>query len=164
VLAHRGAAFPYPPGSQLFFPALTSLHPEDGTLLPLLLTGCREMPPPREVHQGAIIRQDVLRRCIGRFFESPSISWLYICINNSLDGFRQSRCKLAFIRKNRSRWVGAGVTVGEGYRDYDRDRDRTVVKEREPFERYWHSERTIMMERAARPSFTTATKSQGLVH
>jgi hypothetical protein len=98
------------------------------------------MPPPREVDQGAIIRQDVLRRCIRRFFESPSISWLHICINNSLDGFRQSSpCKLAFIGKNRSRWVGAGVTVGEVYRDHDRDRDRTVVKEREPFERYWHS-------------------------
>ena len=32
--------------------------------------------------------------------------------------------------------VGAGVTVGEGHRDYDRDRDRTtVIKEREPAER-----------------------------
>jgi hypothetical protein len=33
--------------------------------------------------------------------------------------------------------VGAGVTVGEGHRDYDRDRvrERTVVREREPRER-----------------------------
>ena len=33
--------------------------------------------------------------------------------------------------------VGAGVTVGEGHRDYDRDRvrERTVVREREPSER-----------------------------
>ncbi len=32
--------------------------------------------------------------------------------------------------------VGAGVTVGEGHRDYDRDRDRTtVIKEREPHDR-----------------------------
>lgn len=33
--------------------------------------------------------------------------------------------------------VGAGVTVGEGHRDYDRDRvrERTVIKEHEPSER-----------------------------
>jgi hypothetical protein len=31
--------------------------------------------------------------------------------------------------------VGAGVTVGESHRDYDRDRDRTVIREREPSER-----------------------------
>jgi hypothetical protein len=33
--------------------------------------------------------------------------------------------------------VGAGVTVGEGHRDYDRDRvrERTVIKEREPSDR-----------------------------
>lgn len=31
--------------------------------------------------------------------------------------------------------VGAGVSVGEGHRDYDRDRERTVIKEREPSER-----------------------------
>jgi hypothetical protein len=33
--------------------------------------------------------------------------------------------------------VGAGVTVGEGQRDYDRDRvrERTVIKEREPSDR-----------------------------
>jgi hypothetical protein len=32
--------------------------------------------------------------------------------------------------------VGAGVTVGDGHRDYDRDRDRTtVIKEREPSDR-----------------------------
>ena len=32
--------------------------------------------------------------------------------------------------------VGAGVTVGESHRDYDRDRDRTtVIKEREPVDR-----------------------------
>ena len=33
--------------------------------------------------------------------------------------------------------VGAGVTVGEGHRDYDRDRvrERTIIKEREPTER-----------------------------
>ena len=32
--------------------------------------------------------------------------------------------------------VGAGVTVGESHRDYDRDRDRTtVIKEREPRDR-----------------------------
>jgi hypothetical protein len=33
--------------------------------------------------------------------------------------------------------VGAGVTVGEGHRDFDRDRDHdrtTVIKEREPRE------------------------------
>jgi len=32
--------------------------------------------------------------------------------------------------------VGAGVTVGEGHRDYDRDRvrERNVIKEREPSE------------------------------
>ena len=30
--------------------------------------------------------------------------------------------------------VGAGVTVGESHRDYDRDRT-TVIKEREPSER-----------------------------
>lgn len=30
--------------------------------------------------------------------------------------------------------VGAGVTVGEGHRDYDRDRT-TVIKEREPTDR-----------------------------
>jgi hypothetical protein len=29
------------------------------------------MPPPREVHQGAIIRQDVLRRCIGKILREP---------------------------------------------------------------------------------------------
>ena len=31
--------------------------------------------------------------------------------------------------------VGAGVTVGEGHRDYDRDRATTVIKEREPTDR-----------------------------
>ena len=31
---------------------------------------------------------------------------------------------------------GAPVPFGEGHRDYDRDCDRTVVKEREPFEHY----------------------------
>lgn len=33
--------------------------------------------------------------------------------------------------------VGAGVTVGEGHRDYDRDRvrERTIIREREPSER-----------------------------
>jgi hypothetical protein len=33
--------------------------------------------------------------------------------------------------------VGAGVTVGESHRDYDRDRvrERTVIREREPSER-----------------------------
>jgi hypothetical protein len=31
--------------------------------------------------------------------------------------------------------VGADVTVGEGHRGYVRDRDRTVVKEREPSKR-----------------------------
>ncbi|WP_291685943.1 hypothetical protein [Bradyrhizobium sp.] len=34
--------------------------------------------------------------------------------------------------------VGAGVTVGESHRDYDRDRDRdhtTVIKEHEPRDR-----------------------------
>ena len=31
--------------------------------------------------------------------------------------------------------VGAGVSVGEGHRDYDRHRDRTVVKEHEPSDR-----------------------------
>jgi hypothetical protein len=33
--------------------------------------------------------------------------------------------------------VGAGVTVGEGHRDYDRDRvqEKTVIKEREPSDR-----------------------------
>ncbi len=33
--------------------------------------------------------------------------------------------------------VGAGVTVGEGHRDYDRDRvrDRTVIREHEPHDR-----------------------------
>ena len=32
--------------------------------------------------------------------------------------------------------VGAGVSVGEGHRDYDRDHDRTtVIKEREPADR-----------------------------
>jgi hypothetical protein len=31
--------------------------------------------------------------------------------------------------------VGAGVTVGESHRDYDRDRTTTVIKEREPSER-----------------------------
>jgi hypothetical protein len=33
--------------------------------------------------------------------------------------------------------VGAGVTTGEGHRDYDRDRvqERTIVKEREPSDR-----------------------------
>ena len=33
--------------------------------------------------------------------------------------------------------VGAGVTVGESHRDYDRDRprDKTVIKEHEPSER-----------------------------
>ncbi|MGC1563354.1 MAG: hypothetical protein WA820_26400 [Bradyrhizobium sp.] len=33
--------------------------------------------------------------------------------------------------------VGAGVTVGESHRDYDRDRvrEKTVVKEREPTDR-----------------------------
>jgi uncharacterized protein YdeI (BOF family) len=30
--------------------------------------------------------------------------------------------------------VGAGVTVGDGHRDYDRDRT-TVIKEREPSDR-----------------------------
>jgi len=34
--------------------------------------------------------------------------------------------------------VGAGVTIGEGHRDYDRDRGRdrtTIIKEREPVDR-----------------------------
>ena len=33
--------------------------------------------------------------------------------------------------------VGAGVTVGEGHRDYDRDRvrEKTVIKEHEPRDR-----------------------------
>jgi len=33
--------------------------------------------------------------------------------------------------------VGAGVTVGEGHRDYDRDRvrERTIIREHEPSER-----------------------------
>jgi hypothetical protein len=31
--------------------------------------------------------------------------------------------------------VGAGVTVGESHHDYDRDRDRTVIKEHEPRDR-----------------------------
>ncbi len=31
--------------------------------------------------------------------------------------------------------VGAGVTVGESHRDYDRDRDRTVIREHEPRDR-----------------------------
>ncbi len=31
--------------------------------------------------------------------------------------------------------VGAGVTVGDGHRDYDRDRDRTVIREHEPHDR-----------------------------
>lgn len=33
--------------------------------------------------------------------------------------------------------VGAGVTVGEGHRDYDRDRvrERTVIREHEPRDR-----------------------------
>jgi hypothetical protein len=33
--------------------------------------------------------------------------------------------------------VGAGVTVGESHRDYDRDRvrEKTVIKEREPSDR-----------------------------
>jgi hypothetical protein len=32
--------------------------------------------------------------------------------------------------------VGAGISVGEGHRDYDRDRDHTtVIKEREPTDR-----------------------------
>ncbi len=33
--------------------------------------------------------------------------------------------------------VGAGVTVGEGHRDYDRDRvrDRTIIREHEPSNR-----------------------------
>lgn len=33
--------------------------------------------------------------------------------------------------------VGAGVTVGEGHRDYDRDRvrERTIIREREPSDR-----------------------------
>ena len=33
--------------------------------------------------------------------------------------------------------VGAGVTVGEGHRDYDRDRvrEKTVIKEHEPSDR-----------------------------
>jgi hypothetical protein len=33
--------------------------------------------------------------------------------------------------------VGAGVTVGQSHRDYDRDRvrERTVIREREPHER-----------------------------
>jgi hypothetical protein len=35
--------------------------------------------------------------------------------------------------------VGAGVTIGQDHRDYDRDRDRdhstTIVKEREPTDR-----------------------------
>ena len=33
--------------------------------------------------------------------------------------------------------VGAGVTIGEGHRDYDRDRvrEKTVIKEREPSDR-----------------------------
>ena len=33
--------------------------------------------------------------------------------------------------------VGAGVTVGEGHRDYDRDRvrEKTIIREREPSDR-----------------------------
>lgn len=50
--------------------------------------------------------------------------------------------------------VGAGVTVGEGHRDYDRDRDRTVVKEREP------SERTTVIKK----DHDDGTRSKTVIH
>jgi hypothetical protein len=51
--------------------------------------------------------------------------------------------------------VGAGVTVGESHRDYDRDRT-TVIKEREP------SERTtvIKKERVDEPREKTIIKER----
>jgi hypothetical protein len=48
--------------------------------------------------------------------------------------------------------VGAGVNVGEGHRDYDRD--RTVVKEREP------SERTTVIKK----DHDDGTRSKTVIH
>jgi hypothetical protein len=50
--------------------------------------------------------------------------------------------------------VGAGVTLGEGHRDYDRDRDRSVVKEREP------SERTTVIKK----DHGDGTRSKTVIH
>jgi hypothetical protein len=50
--------------------------------------------------------------------------------------------------------VGAGVSVGEGHRDYDRDRGRTVVKEREP------SDRTTVIKK----DHDDGTRSKTIIH
>jgi hypothetical protein len=46
------------------------------------------------------------------------------------------------------------VTLGEGHRDYDRDRDRSVVKEREP------SERTTVIKK----DHGDGTRSKTVIH
>jgi hypothetical protein len=51
------------------------------------------------------------------------------------------------------------VRVGEGHQDYDRDLDRTVVKEREPFERYWHSKKDHNDGTRSTTVITTATNT-----
>jgi hypothetical protein len=52
--------------------------------------------------------------------------------------------------------VGAGVTVGESHRDYDRDRDRTttVIKEREP------TDRTTVIKKES----DDGTRSKTIIH
>ena len=50
--------------------------------------------------------------------------------------------------------VGAGVTVGEDHRDLARDRDRTVIKEREP------SERTTVIKK----DHDDGTRSKTVIH
>ena len=50
--------------------------------------------------------------------------------------------------------VGAGVTVGQDHRDIDRDRDRTVIKEREP------SERTTVIKK----DHDDGTRSKTVIH
>jgi hypothetical protein len=135
-----GRHFPIPRESQLFFPALTSPHPEDGILLPYYEGMPRDASSarssPKERSSARTFYADASEDS-SRARRSPGFT--YASTIRSIAFVNPPPCKLAFIGKTRSRWVGAGVTVGEGYRDYDRDRDRTVVKEREPFERYWHS-------------------------
>ena len=51
--------------------------------------------------------------------------------------------------------VGAGVSVGEGHRDYDRDRDHTtVIKEREP------TDRTTVIKK----EYEDGTRSKTVIH
>ena len=59
--------------------------------------------------------------------------------------------------------VGAGVTVGQDHRDYDRSRDSdrttTIVKEREPTDRTMVIKRNTTTGSKAKPTSPTMTNS-----